>query len=51
MVDIEGLEDLDVQVSALDENLGAASDMAASFNSEMARVRESLAATGLDDAT
>lgn len=51
MVDIEGLEDLDVQVSALDENLGAASDMAASFNSEMARVRETFAATGQDVAS
>ncbi|MEM9844778.1 MAG: phage tail tape measure protein [Pseudomonadota bacterium] len=51
MVDIESLEDLDVQVSALDENLGAASDMAASFNSEMARVRETFAATGQDVAS
>ncbi|MEM9909489.1 MAG: phage tail tape measure protein [Pseudomonadota bacterium] len=48
MVDFDSLEDLDVQVSALDENLGAASDMAATFNSEMARVRESFAATGQD---
>lgn len=48
MVDIEGLEDLDVQVSALDENLGAASEMAATFNSEMARVRETFASTGQD---
>ena len=48
MVEIEELEELDVQVSALDENLSAASDMAANFNSEMARVREAFATTGQD---
>ncbi len=50
MAEIEGLEDLDIQVSALDENLSATSDMAASFNSEMARVREAFVATGQDAA-
>ena len=48
MTDTAGLEDLEAQISALDENLGVAADMAAAFNGEMGRVRLSLASTGQD---
>ncbi|WP_317055016.1 phage tail tape measure protein [Roseovarius rhodophyticola] len=50
MAEIGGLDDLDAQIAALDENLGAASDMAAAFNTEMARVKLSFAGTGQDAA-
>ncbi|WP_135505093.1 phage tail tape measure protein [Roseovarius aestuariivivens] len=48
MSEMEQLDDLDQQVAALDENLGAATDMAAAFNSELARVRASFQGTGHD---
>jgi len=51
MDDLDRLDDLDAQVSALDENFGAAAGMAAAFNGEMARVRASFAGTGRDVAT
>ncbi|RBI75727.1 phage tail tape measure protein [Roseovarius sp. TE539] len=51
MDDLDRLDDLDTQVSALDENFGAAAGMAAAFNGEMARVRASFAGTGRDVAT
>ena len=40
--------DLDGEVAALDENLGAATEMAAVFNAEMARVRATFQGTGHD---
>ncbi len=48
MDDFERLDDLGLQVDALEENLVGAAEMAAVFNSELARVRESIAGTGHD---
>lgn len=48
---MDRMDDLDLQVEALDEHLGQASDMAAAFNSELARMREAFAVTGQDVAT
>ncbi|KRS12039.1 tail protein [Roseovarius atlanticus] len=48
MADMDGLDELDLQVAALDENLGGATQMAAAFNGELARVRETFAHTGQD---
>ncbi len=48
---MDRLDDLDIQVEALDEHLGQASDMAAAFNAELARMREVFAGTGQDVAT
>lgn len=45
------MEDLDTQIDAMEENLGMAADMAAAFNAELARVRETFAGTGQDVAT
>ncbi|WP_397543026.1 phage tail tape measure protein [Roseovarius salis] len=42
------LDDLDLQVEALEENMGRAAGMAAAFNAEMARMRETFAGTGQD---
>lgn len=35
MTDMDGLDELDLQVAALDENLGGATQMAAAFNGEL----------------
>ncbi|MEO1139182.1 MAG: phage tail tape measure protein [Pseudomonadota bacterium] len=51
MSDAQSLDDLDLQVAALDENLGGATEMAAAFNDQMARVRSTFAGTGQDVAT
>lgn len=51
MDELERLDDLDAQVETLDGTLGGAADMAAAFNTEMARVRGSFARTGQDVAT
>jgi phage-related minor tail protein len=45
---MDQLDDLDLQVEALDEHLGQASDMASAFNAELARMREAFAGTGHD---
>ncbi len=45
---MDRFDDLDLQVDALDDHLGQASDMAAAFNSELARMREAFAETGQD---
>jgi len=51
MADRQELEELDLQVAALDENLGGATEVAAAFNSEMQRVKETFSSTGQDVAT
>lgn len=48
MIDFDGLDELELQVDALEQNLGGASDMAAAFNGELQRVREAFAGTGQD---
>jgi len=47
----ESFDDFDLQVAALEENLGQAAGMAAAFNTEMARMRATFAGTGQDVAT
>ncbi len=44
----ERMDELEQQIEALDENLGQAADMAAAFNGELSRVRETFASTGHD---
>ena len=51
MSERDGIEDLENQAEALEDSLGSAASMAASFDSELRRVRESFAATGKDVAT
>ncbi|MCQ0091528.1 phage tail tape measure protein [Roseovarius sp. M141] len=51
MSDGGDLGTLDAQIEALDGSLGAATDMAAAFNAELARVRGSFERTGYDVAT
>ncbi|MEM8773439.1 MAG: phage tail tape measure protein [Pseudomonadota bacterium] len=48
MIEIEGIDDLETQVDALEQNFSGASDMAAAFNGELQRVREAFAGTGQD---
>jgi len=48
MDDIDRLDDLDQQVSALGESLGGAVGMAAAFTDEMTKVRDAFAGTGRD---
>lgn len=48
MVDRDGIEELDDRAEALEDSLSAAANMAAGFDSELQRMRESLAATGAD---
>lgn len=48
---MDRMDDLDLQVEALDEHLGQASDMASAFNAELARMREAFSVTGQDVAT
>lgn len=45
---MDRIDDLDLQVEALDQHLGQASDMAAAFNTELGRMREAFAVTGQD---
>lgn len=48
MVDLVQLDELDAQIEALDQSLGGATQMAASFNTEMERVRGTFSSTGQD---
>ncbi len=48
MVDLVQLDELDAQIEALDQSLGGATQMAASFNTEMERVRGAFSSTGQD---
>ena len=47
----DGIGDLETQADALEDSLGAAANMAAGFDAELRRIRESFAATGKDAAT
>ncbi len=51
MSEFDGIDQLDQRADALGDSLGAAAGMAADFDSELRRMRESLAATGHDVAT
>ncbi|MFK7754234.1 MAG: phage tail tape measure protein [Sedimentitalea sp.] len=51
MSDRDGIADLDEQAQALEDSLQAASSVAASFDSELRRMRESFAEAGKDVAT
>ncbi len=51
MSDSEDMSALEAQIEALDGSLGAATDMAAAFNAELARVRGTFEQTGQDVAT
>lgn len=48
MDEFDRVGDLEAQIEALDDNFGAATDMAAAFNAEMARVRTAFTGTGYD---
>jgi len=51
MAERDGFDELGERAEALEDSLGAAAGMAADFDSELRRMRESLAATGQDVAT
>lgn len=51
MTEMSEFENLDVQADALADSLNAASGMATGFDTELRRMRDSLAATGKDVAT
>lgn len=51
MSELDTMQDLEDQVSALEQTLGDAAGMAASFDGEMQRIRGTLAETGYDVAT
>ncbi len=51
MSERDGFDELGDRAEALEDSLGAAAGMAADFDSELRRMRESLAATGADVAT
>ena len=51
MADSSDIAALELQSDALAQSLGEASGMAASFESELSRVRDAFAATGKDVAT
>lgn len=51
MDELDRLGELERQIDELDANFGAATDMAAAFNAEMGRVRQSFTGTGQDVAT
>ena len=51
MDDLERLDDLDSQLDTLETGMSGAADVAAAFNSEMARIRNSFERTGRDVAT
>ena len=48
MTDRDGIANLDDRAESLEDSLGGAASMAAGFDAELRRVRESLAATGQD---
>lgn len=51
MTEIEGLEELEAQVDALEVSLGQTTAVAAGFDTELKRMRDALSATGQDVAT
>lgn len=51
MSDLDGVENLDEQISGLDQTLAQATGMAAEFDGELQRMRGSLTQTGADMAT
>lgn len=51
MSENDGISDLEERAEALEDSLGAAATMAASFDSELKRMRESFATTGKDAAS
>ncbi|PIE14412.1 MAG: phage tail protein [Rhodobacterales bacterium] len=51
MSDHEGIQDLEDQVEALEQTLGDAASVASAFDSEMQRIRATMAQTGYDVAT
>jgi hypothetical protein len=51
MAEQDGFDELGERAEALEDSLGAAAGMAADFDSELRRMRESLAGTGRDIAT
>ena len=46
MAELDGLDDLDMQVDALAQSLGSAGALAAGFDSELKRIHQTFAATG-----
>ncbi len=50
-MDYDTFDDLEIKADALEQSLGAAAGMAASFDTELKRVRASFAETGQDVAT
>ena len=48
MAEVDGLDDLEDQVRALEASLGATQSVAAAFDGELARMKETMAATGRD---
>ena len=51
MSDRDGFDEMETRAEALEGSLGAVADVAAGFDAELQRMRESLAATGQDVAT
>ena len=51
MSDSDGFDEMEARAEALEDSLGAAAGMAAGFDAELRRIRESLGATGRDVAT
>ena len=51
MSDFDGLDDMELKADALEQSLGAAAGMAASFDAELRRVRASFSQTGQEVAT
>ncbi|SFM27527.1 phage tail tape measure protein [Shimia aestuarii] len=51
MTEIEGLDELEAQVDALEVSLGQTTAVAAGFDTELKRMRDALSATGQDVAT
>ncbi|MBU2982731.1 phage tail tape measure protein [Lentibacter algarum] len=50
-MDFDSLDDLDLKAEALEQSLGAAAGMAASFDAELKRMRTSISETGHDVAS
>lgn len=51
MADFDGLDDMELKADALEQSLGGAASMAATFDAELRRVRQSFAETGHDVAS
>jgi len=51
MADFDRADDLEAQIDALDDSFDTATNMAAAFNAELLKVRESFGTTGYDVAT